>query len=222
MSVYSRFRHDPASRVRLRRCGKVLAVAACLLMHAAAVSKTPCSTTQRYAPVLVGVAASLTVASSFAPNDVSVHQGEYPRKTWRDFPADKFDTSFRFEKARPEAAVARRCCVQSVLTRGRALRAAGRHRRPDPRPPPAVHKVLDRPGERQASAFAKRARRRGRRILQEAARRLAAPGPWLARSRDAIGVSTCRRPRDPAYLTVWGGDSPRFIARLALLIGTNR
>ena len=134
MSVYSRFRHDPASRVRLRRCGKVLALAACLLMHASAVSKTPRSTTQRYAPVLVGVAASLTVASSFAPNVVSVHQGEYPRKTWRDFAADKFDTSFRFEKARREAAAARRCCAQPVLTRGHALRAPGRHGRPDPRP----------------------------------------------------------------------------------------
>ena len=83
MSLYSRFKHDPVTRTKLRKSAKRAGALALLAAYLAVTAREQPTLTARFAPVLLAAASAGYVAQARQRNPLSVHQGTYPQVTWR-------------------------------------------------------------------------------------------------------------------------------------------
>lgn len=90
-SLYSKRRFSPRERLALLKTGQALIIAAGQLR----VGGSWLRRMQWQGAVVVAGAA--VAAASYLPNRNTVHSGEYPRRTWRDYPALHLEGLFRFK-----------------------------------------------------------------------------------------------------------------------------
>ena len=96
-SPYSRFAHTPNERTLLRRAGAVLMATAVLDDSVPDMEEAEQEDADACAETLFFGAA--IAAASEEPNRYNIHTGSYKLRDWRDWEEDKFEATFRFDKA---------------------------------------------------------------------------------------------------------------------------
>ena len=94
MGGYSRFHHSVLERRALR----VVGTAALFTLRSDLRHRREGRTTSRRVFLAKLVLGWDLLHQADAPNTQTVHSGEYPRRTWRDWEEDHFEATFRFRK----------------------------------------------------------------------------------------------------------------------------